>query len=138
MFELKRSKLIEEQVKIGDEVLVTQLNLTKDASKLLEQLRKLEIIQVNLEKGNDLANNLKLLGESVIEITKMIFGTNFEKVLRFYSNDELEEIKVTSECVDEMIYELLPFVLYLKPQIDNFVKDKKKEMNKAIKGKRVD
>lgn len=138
MYELKRSKIIKEKVKVGEEVLETELNLSENANAIIKLLRKIEVIQVNLSKEIDLEKNLKELGEVTVDITKMVFGTNFEKVLRFYAKDESKVITVDNACVNEMITEILPFVLYLKPQIENFIKEKREDMNKAIKGKRVE
>ena len=138
MYELKRSKIISEEVKVGEEVLKTELNLTENANEIIKILRKIEVIQLNLKKEVDLEKNLKDLGEVTVNLTKMIFGSNFEKVLRFYSNDESEVITVDNACVNEMITEILPFVLYLKPQIESFIKEKREDMNKVIKGKRVE
>ena len=138
MYELKRSKIIKEKVKVGEEVLETELNLTEYANEIIKILRKIEVIQLNLKKEVDLEKNLKDLGEVTVNLTKMIFGSNFEKVLRFYSNDKSEVITVNNACVNEMITEILPFVLYLKPQIESFIKEKREDMNKVIKGKRVE
>lgn len=138
MYELKRSKLIEEEVKIGDEVVKTELNLTENSQNIIKLLRDLEVIQIRLEKKEKLEENLKHLGEKMVELTKMVFGSNFEKVLRFYSNDDADVVTVDNACINEMIYEVLPFVLYLKPKIEEFINERKSDLNKAIKGKRVE
>jgi len=138
MYELKRSKLIEEEVKIGDEIIKTELNLTENSQNIIKLLRGLEVLQIKLEKKENLEENLKELGEKMVELTKMIFGSNFEKVLRFYSKDDAEIVTVDNACINEMIYEVLPFVLHLRPKIEEYLKERKTDINKAIKGKRVE
>ena len=138
MFELKRSKIIKEKVKVGEETLETELNLSENSRKILELLRKLEVVQLGLSKQVDLEKNLKTLGEITVELTRMVFGNSFEKVLRFYTDDKSKVITVDNACVNEMITELLPFILYLKPQIEKFVEEKEKAIKQVIKGKRVE
>lgn len=138
MYELKRSKIIKEKVKVGDEVLETELNLSENANEIIKILKKVELIKINLEKQIELSKNLKDLGEITVNLTRIVFGSNFEKVLRFYSKDNSEVITVDNSCVNEMIAEIIPFIIYLRPQIEEFIKEKKQDMNKAIKGKRVE
>ena len=140
MYELKRSEQLEEEVKINGEVITTKLNLTKHAREVLKLVRELEVIKVNLEQEKDIIENLEKLGETTIKIVKIFFGNNADKVLDFYSDSyegQREEKIVTSQNTDEMLIEVIPFLFSLIPKINEFVKDKQTELNKQIKGRKV-
>ena len=140
MFELKRSEVLKEEVKINDEVITTELNLMKDAKEVLKIIRELQVIQTNLVQEKDIIQNLEKLGEKTILIVKKFFGKNADKVLEFYS-DSVEgqrgERIVTSQNTEEMLIELLPFLVSLLPKINDFNKKKQKEINENIKGRKV-
>ena len=138
MFELKRSELLKVEVKINDEVITTMLNLTKHARESLKLIRELEVIQVNLRNEKNIEDNLTKLGELTIKLVKIFFGENADKVLKFYSDETTEnERTVSSENTEEMLIEVLPFLVSLIPQINDFNEKKQAEFNKSIKSRKV-
>lgn len=138
MFELKRSNLLEEEVKLNGEVITTKLNLSKHARETMKIIRELQVIKVNLDNEKDLVENLEKLGNLTVELIKMFFGENADKVLKFYSDSVSEnERRVTSQNTEEMLIEVLPFLVSLMPKIQAFSKEKQAEINKSIKGRKV-
>lgn len=138
MYELKRSEVLKEQVKIGDEVITTELNLTKDARAIIKIVRELEIIKIALEKEKNIEENLEKMGNVTIDLIRKFFGSNADKVLRFYSDESEKDNEriVSIDNAQELLLEVVPFIMTLLPKIDNFVKDKQKSLKASIKGRK--
>jgi hypothetical protein len=140
MFELKRSEILQEEVKINGEVITTNLNLTKNAKDVFRLARELQVLQVALQEEKNIIENLEKLGEKTIEIIKIFFGENANKVLDFYSDiseGQRHEKIVTERHTEEMLIEVIPFLFSLVPKIKEFHDKKQKELNKQIKGRKV-
>jgi len=140
MFELKRSELLKEEVKINGEIITTELNLSKNSKNILKDIKDLQVIQVNLQQEKDLYENLQRLGEITIKIIKMFFGNNANKVLEFYSVKESfdkNERVISTENTEEMLIEVMPFLVSLLPKIHDFMSKKQQQFAESIKGKSV-
>lgn len=112
MHELKRSKKIQEELKIGDEILIINL----DADSITREFRKK---QIEIVKAEQSLNNLKkigvtkdkfddaleIYGNAIISLFKLVLGEeNAVKVLEFYEDNYIEMAREVIPYITEVIY----------------------------------
>jgi len=134
MRELKRSSIIKEELKVGDEVIKINLN----PNELLNNFRKkqLEIVRAEQEvrklqqegvKKEKLGEAIEIYGQSIISLFELIFGEeNTIKILNFYEGN-----------YTEMAQEVIPYINEtITPKIQEVAKEKKKKLRKKFNPKR--
>lgn len=134
MRELKRSSVIKEEVKVGDEVI--EINLS--AGEILKRFRPLMLDILHAEKevkrlksegidNENLAEAIDFYGKTIIQLYQFIFGVeNTEKILAFYDGN-----------YEEMATEVTPYIFeVIVPKINEVMKEQKEKAKSKYKGKR--
>lgn len=133
MFELKRSKRIEEELKIGDEILKISLtpdDIAKDFHKRYNDIIKAEQFIKNneLEQGkfDNMDKALVSYGEAVLSLFSLVFGEeNSKKIIEFYEDNYME-----------MSVEVFPFITeIISPKITKALEEQKNKLAEQYKGK---
>lgn len=132
MRELKRSSVIKEELKVGDEVIA--INLT--AGEIFKRFRPLmvDILQAEKEvkrlmaEGVDrenMAEAFDFYGKTIINLYQLIFGVeNTEKILAFYDGN-----------YDEMATEVTPYIYeVIVPKINEVMKAEKEKAKTKYQG----
>ena len=132
MFELKRSPKINEEVKIGDEIITVALDIdeiTIRFRKCMADLSNAEkaIAKAQAEKSGDLDKVMTEYGNATIALLQVIFGDDdANKILAFYENRYLE-----------MTSEVFPFIAQtIIPKIEAAATEKKNKLINLYKGRR--
>ena len=102
MYELKRRKRINEQIKIGDEIITVDIDAESIALEYDKRYNAIVKAEQNLKKAQgDKSKVLQAYGEAVAALFDLIFGEeNAEKIIKFYENRFIE-----------MSMEVFPFII---------------------------
>lgn len=130
MFELKRSQRVQEDIKLGDEV----ISINLDVDSIATNFRK---CQVDLIKAEQKLKSLKQgetdgevaieeYGNALIALLRLVFGEeNTAKVLNFYENNYVE-----------LSLQVIPFVAgVIVPAVTQSLQNTKQQMAQRYKGK---
>lgn len=125
MYELKRSEKIEEEIKIGDDIIKVSLevdDITKDFNKRYNAIIRAEQ-EINTLKNDGTPEAMEsasiAYGTAIIELLKLVFGEeNTTKILEFYQNRNFE-----------MAEQVFPFIIdVIYPKIQKSIQDKRKKL----------
>ena len=124
MYELKRSKKIFEEVKIGDDILTVNISADtalKEFNKNFNAVVAAENQLKQLTGGTDadIEQAVDAYSQAVIGLLRLIFGEeNTEKILTFYENNYVE-----------MVNEVFPFVLdVILPKVKELMDEEKQKL----------
>ena len=124
MHELKRSKKIYEEVKIGDEILTVNISADtalKEFNKNFNAVVAAENQLKQLTGGTDadIEQVVDAYSQAVIGLLRLLFGEeNTEKILTFYENNYVE-----------MVNEVFPFVLdVILPKVKELMDEEKQKL----------
>lgn len=124
MHELKRSKKIFEEVKIGDEILTVNISADtalKEFNKNFNAVIAAENTLKQLADGADvdIEQAADAYSQAVIGLLKLLFGgENTAKILTFYENNYVE-----------MVNEVFPFVLdVILPKVKELMDEEKQKL----------
>lgn len=118
MFELKRSKRITEQIKIGEEIITIDLDVETISAQFRKCYADIIIAQdtlATLKPGSDNYDTvLEEYGTAIFTLIQVIFGTeNADKIIAFYD-----------ERYVEMGIQLIPYIVdTIIPQINEGIKE---------------
>lgn len=133
MYEFKRSKKINEQIKIGEEVLTVSLAVDDIAKEFNVRYNAVIRAEQEVEKyKNDTDNTdqfqtvLDAYSNAIINLIQLVFGDeNTEKILTFYEDNYIE-----------MMYEVIPFITnVVVPKMKDHIEEERKRLSKKYKGK---
>jgi len=135
MRELKRSSVIKEEIKVGEEVL--EINLS--AGEILKRFRPLQIDLLHAETevkrlqkegvtSENMTEALKIYGDTIINLYQLIFGVeNTEKILAYYEGN-----------YEEMAIETTPYITeVIVPKINEVVKAEKAKAKTKYQANRL-
>lgn len=124
MYELKRSKKIFEEVKIGDDILTVNISADtalKEFNKNFNAVVAAENQLKQLTGGTDadIEQAVDAYSQAVIGLLRLLFGEeNTEKILTFYENNYVE-----------MVNEVFPFVLdVILPKVKELMDEEKQKL----------
>lgn len=132
MFELKRSPKINEQIKIGDDIITINLDIDEITSRFRKCMTNLAnaeraIAQAQSENSSDLDKVMTEYGNAAIALLQVVFDDeNTEKILAFYESRYLE-----------MTGEVFPFIAQtIIPQIETVAAEKRTKLLNMYKGRK--
>ena len=103
MYEFKRRSRINEQIKIGDEIITVDIDAESIALEYDKRYNAIVKAEQNLKtaQGDNKTKILQAYGEAVTALFDLIFGEeNAEKIIKFYENRFIE-----------MSMEVFPFII---------------------------
>jgi len=135
MRELKRSSVIKEEFKVGEEVL--EINLA--AGEIMKRFRPLQIDLLHAETevkrlqtegitNDNMAEALKIYGDTIINFFQLIFGVaNTDKIIAFYEGN-----------YEEMAIEVTPYIAeVIVPKINDVLKQEKAKAKTKYQANRL-
>lgn len=143
MYEIKRARRLEEEVKLNSEVLKISLNLEEvvfDILKIHNECLKTEC-EISKASGND--ELLKLYenhGANIINLIEAFFGKEqTENIMRFFSkNNDDNEIDINQTCLGEVMEQVGGYIITeLMPVVSEFAKEKRKSVQDKFLNKQV-
>ena len=127
MYEIKRAKKIEEQIKVGDKVLTVRLDPDAIA---LEYNKKVNAVIVAEKAINDFKNGmsddpLKTYGDAAVSLLEIVFGEeNAIYILEYFENNYIE-----------MGLQVFPFIIdVVTPKVQEAVKKRRESLAAKYKG----
>lgn len=131
MYELKRKKHIEEQLKIGEEVLTISIDpegiarkFNAARSEVIRAEGKIAQVKANPE---ELAAAQEYYGAALLALMQFLLGEeNTEKIITFYEGNYVE---MTSDVIGFIVDIIIP-------QIDAVIKEMRESAARAYKGRR--
>jgi hypothetical protein len=132
MYELKRSKKICEQIKLGDELIEISLDAGAIHSRFIKSYRAVEVAEdalkdVTSDNMTGTGEKLEAYGNAVAGVLQVVFGEeNTQKILSFYEGNFIEMFGE--------IYPLLTTVIM--PKINEVTKRKSENIKALYRGKK--
>lgn len=130
MFELKRSQKIQEDIKLGDEV----ISLNLDVDSIANNFRQCQVDLIKAEqKLKDIKQSetdgevaIEEYGNALIALLRLVFGEeNTVKILNFYENNYVE-----------LSLQVIPFVAgTIVPAVTQSLQNTKQQMAQYYKSK---
>jgi len=125
-YELKRSNVISETLKVGDETLdivIRPMDIVKEYQSAEADIIKAQDA-VRAAEGKPSQDVLEFYGNAIVRLFGVLFGVeNTEKILKFYEGN-----------YDEMSLEVFPFITdVLKPSVDKEIARMRKRTRESYK-----
>lgn len=121
MFELKRSGIINTEIKMGDDVIPVKININSVSKQFIAaQKRLMALVGTKVQTPE----KLKQIESAWMEIMRMLFGDYADKILAFYDGN-----------VSELARDVNPFLHEeIIPRIVEYGKEEKKKAKRARRG----
>jgi len=133
MYELKRAKKIEEQVKLGEKELTVLLSVDEIIKEfnirynsVLKAEQEIKKYKDNSEDISQISNAMEEYEKSILKLLELIFGKeNTEEILKYYENNFIE-----------MMYAIIPFISnVIVPNLTQYMDEERKNFSKKYKSK---
>lgn len=132
MFEFKRSPKINEEIKIGDDIITVNLEIDEVTTRFRKCAGNLTLAEKALTKAQadnskDLDQAMTEYGNAIVALLQVVFGNdNADKILAFYENNYFE-----------MLSEVFPFIIQvIVPKIESAATEKKNRLISLYKGRK--